>query len=755
MKLFITLMAGILLLAGCQPSAEKKDLNLIPYPVEVKQGDGFFDLSLNQEHAIMKGDANDALVDYLVKAVQTEKGLKLTSCVQGKIKFEINSNLNLPKEGYQLVASSKGVTITAAEKAGLFYGMQTLRQLIQIDDQGKATIPAVEIRDYPRFAWRGMHFDVSRHIFTVDEIKQLLDYLAMNKINTFHWHLVDDQGWRLEIKKYPKLTEIGAWRSKVGFEANQEKGLNTDDEQPYGGFYTQEQVKDIVAYAAERHITIVPEIELPGHSAAALVAYPEYYCDNAGDLEIWTQAGVSAGVYCAGKESTFQFLEDVLTETMELFPSEYIHIGGDETPKDTWLACPDCKKRMKAVGAHDEHELQSYFVSRIEKFLSKNGRRLIGWDEILDGGLAPNAAVMSWRGVAGGVKAAQAGHDVVMTPMFPYYFNHVQNHNPKSPGHPGIRNLRDVYTFPTIPADISEENRKHIIGVQANMWTEYIPKFEHVEYNLFPRLFAISEVAWSPEIKSWENFYNRVQAQFPVLDKWGVNYGEISYHVGINVQPNYTSNSAEIEFIAERPQPIYYTTDGSEPTKDSQVYSGPFTLTQNAHLKACQFKPDGTTTNISEKEINFHKAFGKPYELKYDHAPQYDGGGKYGLTNGFLGVWIGVEEKPVDVTIDLGAETEISKINSRFKNQPMSWVFGPKAITYSVSVDGENYKEVATFNPGVTKSDVNEIVSYPAEFTPEKVRYVRILAESVGVCPDWHPAAGGKAWVFADEIIVE
>lgn len=755
MKLFVAMLAGILLLAGCQPSSEKKELNLIPYPVELTEGSGAFDLSGNLEHAIKIGDADEALITYLIDIVKTEQGLELSTCEQGKIQFEINSELQLPKEGYQLSVTPKGVSITANERVGLFYAIQTLRQLIQVDEKGKAIIPVVEITDHPRFAWRGMHFDVSRHVFSVAEVKKFIDYLAMNKLNTMHWHLVDDQGWRLEIKKYPKLTEVGAWRDKVGFEANQKKGLNTDDGKPYGGFYTQEQVKEVVAYASERHITIVPEIELPGHSAAALVAYPEYYCDNAGDLEIWSQAGVSAGVYCAGEESTFQFLEDVLAETMELFPSEYIHIGGDETPKDTWLACPKCKKRMKDVNAHDEHELQSYFVSRIEKFLSKNGRRLIGWDEILDGGLAPNAAVMSWRGVAGGVKAAEAGHDVVMTPMFPYYFNHVQNHVPNAPGHPGISTLRDVYTFPSIPADISPENRKHIIGVQANIWTEYTPKFEHIEYNIFPRLFAISEVAWSPEIRAWEDFYGRVQSQFPILKKHGVNYGEISYHVGINVKPQYEANSAEIEFIAERPLPVYYTTDGREPTQTSTVYEGKFVLSQNAHIKACQFKPDGTTTNISEKEINFHKAFGKSYDLKYNHAPQYDGGGKFGLTNGFLGVWIGVEEKPVDVTIDLGVETEITKINSRFKNQPMSWVFGPKTITYSVSIDGKNFKEVATYKPGVTESDVNEIVTYPAEFSAERVRYVRILAESVGVCPAWHPAAGGKAWIFADEIIVE
>ncbi len=746
------LVTGLcLMMIACTTNKEKATLNVIPYPAEVIQENGALKLNADQ----LSISADDAFVQKTLMALlETEKGLQLKTAEEGVIQLVLSGNDAIPSEGYNLTVGNAKVVIEASEKSGLLYGAHTLRQLIEVN-KGKVSIPHVKIKDYPRFAWRGMHYDVSRHFFSVAEIKQFLDYMAMNKLNTFHWHLVDDQGWRLEIKKYPKLTEVGAWRDKIGFTANQERGLNTDNGERYGGYYTQTDVKEIVAYASDRNITIVPEIELPGHSAAALVAYPGYYCSNAGELKIWDQAGVSAGVYCAGKESTFQFLEDILTETMALFPGEFIHIGGDETPKDTWLACPDCRKRMKQEDAHDEHELQSYFVHRIEKFLNKHNRRLIGWDEILDGGLAQSAAVMSWRGVAGGVKAAQAGHDVVMTPMFPYYFNHTQNHLTTSPGHPGISTLRDVYTFPSIPLDISPEKRKHVIGVQANLWSEYMPRFEHIEYNLFPRVYAIAEVAWSPAIREWEDFYQRVQTQLPVLEKHGVKPGDISYHVRINVEPDYANKAATLEFVSERPLPIYYTTDGSAPTKNSTIYTGEFVLSENAHIKACQFKEDGTTTHISEKQIIFHKAFGKPYELKYAHAPQYDGGGKFGLTNGFLGVEVGVEEKPIDVTIDLGEITEVSHINSRFKNAPMSWVFGPKKVTYLVSADGKEFEEVASFEPGVTESDVNEIVQYPADFETMQVRYVRIVAESVGVCPAWHPAAGGKAWLFSDEVIVK
>jgi len=750
LKQLIIIGLGFMTLA-CNTTPKKEKLNVIPYPAEVSQEGGV--LKFNMDQLTISVD-DELILNTLVNQLKVEKGIQLKTADQGQIQFVISANDAIPSEGYWLTVDDTKVLVEASEKSGLLYGAQTLRQLIEVR-KNKVVIPKVKIKDYPRFAWRGMHYDVSRHFFSVAEIKQFLDYMAMNKLNTFHWHLVDDQGWRLEIKKYPKLTEVGAWRDKIGFTANQERGLNTDNGERYGGYYTQTDVKEIVAYASERNITIVPEIELPGHSAAALVAYPQYYCANAGELEIWDQAGVSAGVYCAGKESTFQFLEDILTETMELFPGEFIHIGGDETPKDTWLACPDCRKRMKQEGAKDEHELQSYFVHRIEKFLNKHNRRLIGWDEILDGGLAQSAAVMSWRGVAGGIKAAEAGHDVVMTPMFPYYFNHTQNHLQTSPGHPGISTLRDVYTFPSIPVDISPEKRKHVIGVQANLWTEYMPEFKHIQYNLFPRVYAISEVAWSQNIREWDDFYQRVQNQLPVLEKHGITPGDISYHVRINVEPDYENKSATIEFVSERPIPIYFTKDGSEPTQNSTVYTNKFVLNENAHIKACQFKADGTTTNISEKEINFHKAFGKPYDLKYAHAPQYDGGGKYGLTNGFLGVEVGVEEKPIDLTIDMGELTAVSHINSRYKNAPMSWVFGPKRITYHVSVDGETFEEVAVFEPGVVESDVNEVVQYPADFEVKNVRYIRIVAESVGVCPEWHPAAGGKAWLFSDEVIVQ
>ena len=739
------------LLIGCQSKNEEMKLNLIPYPADIIQHEGTLNIPVEQ---LTVTSDEEFVVQFLNKQLAVEKGIELMSAEDGLLKFSISSYAKISSEGYRLTVDEKQILVEATGKSGLLYGAQTLRQLLSVENN-RVKIPKVEIIDYPRFAWRGMHFDVSRHFFNVDEIKEFLDYMAMNKLNTFHWHLVDDQGWRLEIKKYPKLTEVGAWRENVGFTANQEKGLNKQNTEPYGGYYTQADVKEIVAYASERNITIVPEIELPGHSAAALVAYPEYYCDNAGELEIWEQAGVSAGVYCAGKESTFQFLEDVLTETMQLFPGEFIHIGGDETPKDTWLACPDCLRRMKEEEAHDEHELQSYFVNRIERFLNKHNRRLIGWDEILDGGLAQSAAVMSWRGVAGGVKAAEAGHDVVMTPMFPYYFNHTQNHLTASPGHPGISTLRDVYTFPSIPTDISSEKRHHVIGVQANMWSEYMPEFEHIQYNLFPRVFAIAEVAWSPSIKEWEDFYGRVNHALSSIEKYDVVPGDISYHVRINVEPDYTNKSADIEFVSERLNPIYFTKDGSEPTQQSPVYNGSFNLKEDAHIMACQFKNDGTTTHISEKEIIFHKAFGKPYDLKYAHAPQYDGGGKYGLTNGFLGVEVGVEEKPIDLTIDMGELTEVSYINSRFKNAPMSWVFGPKKVKYEVSTDGKIFEEVATFEPGVTKSDVNEVVDYPASFDAVQVRYVRIVAESVGICPEWHPAAGGKAWLFSDEVIVK
>lgn len=429
----------------------------------------------------------------------------------------------LPEGYYHMVVNEEGVDIFSTSASGLFYGTQSLMQLI-VQEKKDWQVPYLTLTDFPRFSWRGLHLDVSRHFFPVDFIKRYIDLMARYKFNTFHWHLTEDQGWRIEIKKYPKLQEVAAFRKEtlIGHYSTQPHQF---DGQRYGGFYTQEEIKDVVAYAAERFVTIVPEIEMPGHALAALSAYPHLGCTG-GPYEAATLWGVFDDVYCAGKENTFTFLEDVLAEVIELFPGQYIHVGGDECPKTRWKECAQCQKRIKDEGLSDEHELQSYFIQRIEKYLNAKGKKLIGWDEILEGGLAPNATVMSWRGEDGGIAAAKARHNVVMTPGFALYFDHYQGDPEKEPlAIGGNTPLKKVYSYEPIPESLDQDEQRFILGAQGNVWTEYMKTPEHVEYMTYPRALALAEVVWSPkEARDWNSFVNRLSHQFALLERQNVNF---------------------------------------------------------------------------------------------------------------------------------------------------------------------------------------------------------------------------------------
>ncbi len=432
----------------------------------------------------------------------------------------------LGAEGYTLTISPESILLRAPQPAGLFYGVQTLRQLLPLEKTNSVSIPCLEIRDQPRFAWRGVMLDVGRHIFPLDFIKRLLDVMALQKQNVLHWHLTDDQGWRIEIKKYAKLTEIGSQRAASPIPT----ARDTLDGQPYGGFYTQEEVKEVVAYAAERFITVVPEIEMPGHAVAALTSYPNLGCTG-GPYQVRTFWGIADDVYCAGNEETYAFLQDVLSEVLALFPSQFIHIGGDECPKVRWEKCPKCQAAIQKNGLKDEHELQSYFVRRIEAYLNAQGRRLIGWDEILEGGLAPNASVMSWRGMEGGIQAAQEGHDVVMTPTSHCYLDYYQSEEREKepPGIGGFLPLENSYSWLPVPPELSAAEAQHIVGVQANLWTEYIGEPDHASYMLFPRACALAELAWSaPETtaaaEAFNNFRARLAAFLPRLERMEMRY---------------------------------------------------------------------------------------------------------------------------------------------------------------------------------------------------------------------------------------
>ncbi|MGI9530176.1 beta-N-acetylhexosaminidase [Lutimonas sp.] len=514
------------------------DYQIIPKPEYLKAANGRFLLAPDTKiisDSVLLGEAA-----YLKESIENSSGRKIqigsTEAKRNVIILEVDSKIE-HKEGYQLSVTNKRVLISASTNQGVFYGIQSLLQLLPIDDKSDTiptkdvTIPAVQIEDQPRYGYRGMHLDVGRHFFGVEYVKKYLDLIAMHKMNTFHWHLTEDQGWRIEIKKYPKLTEIGAYRkgTAIGL-AGSRNAPYTYDTIPYGGFYTQEQIKEVIAYAAERHITVIPEIELPGHSLAALAAYPELG-NGTGPYEVAKRWGIFTQIY-APSEETFQFLEDVLTEVMALFPSKYIHIGGDEVIKKEWEESAYAQSLIKKEGLKDEHELQSYFVQRIEKFLNANGRDMIGWDEILEGGLAPNATVMSWRGVEGGIAAAQQHHHVIMTPGTHCYFDYYQEAEENRIEEPITGSKRHttvekVYSYEPTPSELSQEEGSYILGVQGNVWTEYMPTWEQVEYKVLPRMTALSEVGWSsPENKNWDDFRWRLQQMAKRYDTFGYNYAK-------------------------------------------------------------------------------------------------------------------------------------------------------------------------------------------------------------------------------------
>ncbi len=543
--LTVLMVFAAFLIAGC--SNEKSSpaggnvYAIIPAPRSLTELPGTF--TFVPKSSIVVDPLNDdtrlsaEFLAMLVKnATGSEPSVREGKKASGRSVFmTIDNNISNP-EGYNLSVTGKRIIIRAGSPSGLFYAVQTLRQLMPADVENpagdkavKLSVPCCVVDDEPRFVYRGMHLDVGRHMFPVETIKKYIDLLALHKFNYFHWHLTEDQGWRIEIKKYPKLTEVGAFRKET-IVGHAGKKPQVFDGKPYGGFYTQDEVRDIVKYAASKFITVIPEIEMPGHSLAALAAYPELSCTG-GPFEVGTKWGIFEDVYCAGKEETFTFLEDVLSEVIELFPSKYIHIGGDECPKVRWQKCPLCQKRIKAEGLKDEHELQSYFIKRIEKFLTSRGKKLIGWDEILEGGLAPEATVMSWRGVAGGIEAAKQNHDVIMTPTGYFYLDYYQTEPDNEPlAIGGYLPLEKVYSFDPRFEELTEEQHKHILGVQGNVWTEYIPTPEHLEYMACPRMFAISEVGWTPASKKdFEDFLARFNVQRARYDALNINYFKGEY----------------------------------------------------------------------------------------------------------------------------------------------------------------------------------------------------------------------------------
>ncbi len=595
-----------LLLITCRSQNSVSFLGLIPQPLEIDIQNGSFTINTKTRIIIDSDDIRvKDIAKNFAKRFRRTDGYTLQSSdysaktpLKNSILFtDKNIDKSLGKEGYSLTVNENGI-ILKGMPPGLFYAVQTLFQLMPPEIYALQPtmdidwrIPAVKINDKPRFKWRGMHLDAARHFFSVSFIKKYLDYIAMHKMNHFHWHLTDDQGWRIEIKKYPELTRIGAWRKGTTIaELNKPDVL---DGKRYGGFYTQDEIREVVKYAQQRFITVIPEIEMPGHSQAALAAYPQLSCSG-GPFEVKTNWGINEDLYCAGNDSVFTFLQNVLSEVMELFPSEYIHIGGDEAPKIRWKACPKCQARIKNEHLKNEEELQSYFINRVAEFVNSRGRKVIGWDEILQEGLTSDAAIMSWRGDAGGIQAANKGHYAVMSPAAYCYFDLYQDDPQYEPrAMEGMVTLEKTYSYNVLPPSIPEDKQKFILGVQGNLWTEFIKTPRQAEYMLFPRMCALAKAAWSAkEKRDLQGFLSRLEKQFERFDLMNINYRWP--RMGGVKESNVFIDKFKVDLKSKRKNvEIRYTTDGSLPSKKSLLYKKPFVINETTTIRVTEFASSG------------------------------------------------------------------------------------------------------------------------------------------------------------------
>ena len=763
-------LAGLLMTACSNQPTTVANYEVVPMPLEINttQQASFL---LKSGVTVYYPAGNEKMqrnAEFLASYVKAQTGIELQVQAgeggKGGIVLQLGLTNDNP-EAYQLKVDASQVVISSPSEAGVFYGIQTLRKAVDVAEGSNVELPAVEINDQPRFGYRGMMLDVGRHFFSMDEIKTYIDMMALHNINRFHWHLSEDQGWRIEIKKYPKLTEIGSMRKETVIGHNSGKY----DGKPYGGFYTQEQAKEIVAYAAERYITVIPEIDLPGHMQAALAAYPELGCTG-GPYEVWTQWGVSDNVLCAGNDQTIQFIKDVLAEIVEIFPSEYIHVGGDECPKVKWSTCPKCQARIKALGLKSdnkhtkEERLQSYVIHEAEEFLNSKGRKMIGWDETLEGGLAPNATVMSWRGEAGGIEAAKQHHDVVMTPNTYLYFDYYQSKDtetePMAIG--GYLPIERVYSYEPMPKSLSPEEQKYIVGVQANLWTEYIPDFKQVQYMVLPRMAALSESQWcTPEKKNYEAFLQRVSRLVNIYAKNGWNYATHIFDVMLDLKPNTETGTLDAVARTIDNAPIYYTLDGSEPTTASEKYTDVIKIDKPCTLRTVAIRPSGSS-KITKDEISFSKSSMKPITMLQPINKQYEFSGATVLVDGMTGNmnyktgrWIAFYTNDLETVIDLKEATEISSMTLHTCVEKGDWIFDTRGITVSVSDDNQTFKEVASeAYPAMKESDPNQIYTHELKFDPVKTRYVKVKALSEQKIPSWHGGKGNPGFLFVDEIIL-
>jgi len=728
----------------------QEPLSLIPKPKEITYQPGVYTLNsplkvaafqefmevaeLLKEHPFISFDQVETIKKKkhipttgirLIKAVESDK------LAQNAYRMEVN------QDGIQMIANSPEAMINA---------IMTLVQISYLQKDG-SSIPFLKMEDAPRFAYRGLHLDVSRHFFPISFLEKYIDLMALYKLNTFHWHLTDGAGWRLEIKKYPELTQKAAWRNFSTWKEwwnSPRRYVEMGNPNASGGFYTQEEARNLVKYAAKKGITIIPEIEMPGHSEEVLAVYPELSCSGLPYVN---------SEFCIGNEESFTFLTNVLSEVIDIFPSQYIHIGGDEASKEAWKVCPKCQKRMKDEGLNDVGELQSYAVKRMETYLKSKNRKLIGWDEILEGGLAPDATVMSWQGEEGGIKAANSGHDVIMTPGSPMYFDSYQDNpmnEPEAIG--GFNSLSKVYAYNPVAKGIEEKNEKHVLGVQANVWVEYMPTTEHVEYMVFPRALALAEVAWTSEKeKDWLDFEKRLQDHYLLLQRLNVNYHRPSFKPHALARYNKETKSSVVSISSSQYQPIIrYTTDGSNPTSKSPQYVEPLELFKSAMVKSATFADSVRLGAIDSLQVDIHKAIGK--KVTYNNPwDKYVAKGDSTLVNGIKGglsygdgEWQGFTTGGLDVVIDFERREEIGSVSIRFMQMTGPGVYMPGIVSVEISDNGKNFKEVQSIKNNVpTSQSTLTFKDFKFNLKGKMARYVRVKATN----PQ-------KGFLFTDEIVV-
>lgn len=772
-KWFISMGMGCLLVlaAACSSVQQSADYRVVPLPNEITPMEGkAFTLDNRVKILYPEGDADmqrnaGFLAGYVLES--TGKVLAVEAGATGSHAIVLRLGLQTENpEAYLLEVNEDQVTITGSSAAGVFYGIQTLRKSLPVAKDAQVVLPPVRVNDAPRFAYRGMMLDVCRHFFSLDSVKRYIDMLALHNINRFHWHLTDDQGWRIEIKKYPQLTQIGSQRKEtvIGRNSGKYDGI------PYGGYYTQEEAREIVAYAKDRYITVIPEFEMPGHMQGVLAAFPELGCTG-GPYDVWTQWGVSEDVICAGNDKSLELIKDVLAELIEIFPSEYIHVGGDECPKTRWEKCPKCQAKIRQLGLKDDKEhtaeqrLQSYIITEAEKFLNAHGRKIIGWDEILEGGVAPNATVMAWRGAGEGVKAAKMRHDVIMVPTTYFYFDYYQTNildeEPLAIG--GYVPIEKVYSFEPYQKELTAEENKHIIGLQANLWTEYITSFRHVEYMVLPRMAALSEIQWTqPQFKDYGDFLERMPKMFDIYDIYGYNYARHLFDVKANFLPDTVAGTLTVTLSTLDGANIHYTLDGTKPSANSPKYTGPLTLKENCTFKAAAIRPAGSS-RVYTAEINLNKASLKPIALLQPLKAPYIFNGALNLVDGLTGDanyktgrWIAFYGNDMEAVIDFKQPTEISSVEIHTCVEKGDWVFDARGFSVAVSDDGKNFTAVASEDyPVATPDSPNGVLAHKLTFEPRNARYLKVVALSERRIPDWHTGKGYTGFLFVDEIVVE